>query len=203
MRIAGYALFLFIPLVLVLFVRHPEPIAASLAAGVGLMIGHRFLARPYMERVRAKKCVWCNRPFGEAARREVELAGGAPLVLFTCPEHERPTRAFFGFLDRCRWVLRLGIFLPLLALLGSLAVAAFDRGAMPGSRLADVTAIFQLAVGIAVNIAAFGYLAARPAERPAAVFPTHNFYLLGVRSLLWVFRLVGVWWIWRGVAHFV
>jgi hypothetical protein len=23
----------------------------------------------------------------------------------------------------------------------------------------------------------------------------HNFYLLGIRAILWVFRLVGLWWI--------
>ncbi|HSU81776.1 MAG TPA: hypothetical protein VLR69_05110, partial [Thermoanaerobaculia bacterium] len=60
-RLAVYAtgvlLFLFIPVVLFLFVRHPEPVGVSLAAGVALMIGHRFLARPYMERVREVKCL--------------------------------------------------------------------------------------------------------------------------------------------------
>ena len=61
LQATGVLLFLFIPLVLYLFVRHPEPIAASLAAGVGLMLGHRFLARPYMVRAMPRKCVWCNR----------------------------------------------------------------------------------------------------------------------------------------------
>src|SRR5260370_32954604 len=60
LQATGVLLFLFIPLVLYLFVRHPEPIAASLAAGVGLVLGHRFLARPYMVRAMPRKGVWCN-----------------------------------------------------------------------------------------------------------------------------------------------
>jgi len=31
-------------------------------------------------------------------------------------------------------------------------------------------------------------------------FPVHNFFLLGIRNLLWVFRLIGLWWLWRGLA---
>jgi hypothetical protein len=34
-----------------------------------------------------------------------------------------------------------------------------------------------------------------PAHVP---FPAHNLFLLGVRNLLWIFRLVGAWWIVRG-----
>src|SRR3954447_3832933 len=57
----GVVLFLFIPLVLFLFVRHPAPLGVSLGAGVLLMVGHRLLARPYMARAAAVKCLWCNR----------------------------------------------------------------------------------------------------------------------------------------------
>ena len=38
-----------------------------------------------------------------------------------------------------------------------------------------------------------------PVEVP---FPVHNFFLLGVRNLLWIFRLVGIWWIWQGISSF-
>ena len=30
---------------------------------------------------------------------------------------------------------------------------------------------------------------------PAIDFPVHNLFLLGVRNTLWVFRLVGLWWL--------
>jgi hypothetical protein len=42
---------------------------------------------------------------------------------------------------------------------------------------------------------------AEPAPLPVP-FPAHNFFLLGLRSLLWIFRLVGAWWIVRGLGFF-
>ena len=206
-HLLGLALFLFIPLVLFLFVRHPEPVGVSLAAGVALMVGHRFLARPYMEAARLRKCLWCNgRPRPSAATLPLLVGGragnvgGSELVAAVCPHHRDPAARFVGFLDRARLPLRLGIFVPLLLLFAALLAAAL------GARrwLDPAVAVFQLLVGITVNVAAFGYLAAKPDSsaggsgpvRPP--FPAHNFLLLGIRNLLWVFRLVGVWWIASG-----
>ena len=194
---AGVGLFLFIPLVLYLYVGHPEPVAASAAAGVALMLGHRFLARPYMRRVREAKCLWCNRvpPRGAAETLVLETAGGA-VEARCCAGHGEPAARFFAFVHAWRWVLRAGIFVPLLLLLAALAATAAGL-AVP---LDAATDLFRLAVGLTVNLAAWGWLAARPA-RPARVpFPVHNFFLLGVGPLLWVFRLVGLWWIWKGAA---
>jgi len=196
-QLLGIALFLFIPLVLFLFVRHPEPIAVSLAAGVVLMVGHRFVARPYMEAVRMRKCLWCNgrpRPQAERVTLLVGARGegaGRELVAAVCPQHREPAARFVAFLDRARLPLRLGIFVPLLLLLAALAAAASGE-----RRWLDPTvALFQFVVGVTVNVAAFGYLAAKPVEPARPPFPAHNFFLLGMRNLLWVFRLVGIWWI--------
>jgi hypothetical protein len=208
LTVAGVILFLFIPLVLFLFVRHPAPIALSLAAGVVLMIGHRRVARPYMERVLPWKCVWCNRVLprtdaaGKAAGTDlVELeAGKHVLSARCCTAHRDPAVRFFSFLQAWRWPLRLGIFVPLLLLLVALAATAAGRQ-VP---LDGATALFQLVIGITVNVAALGYLFVRPRATPVAVpFPVHNFFLLGVRILLWIFRLVGIWWIWKGVSWYL
>jgi hypothetical protein len=51
-----------------------------------------------------------------------------------------------------------------------------------------------------VNLAALGPALGRPGPPPRAAFPPHNFTLLGVRNLLWIFRLVGVWWIAAGAT---
>jgi hypothetical protein len=195
----GVLLFLFIPVVLFFYVRHPEPIGASLIAGVVLMMGHRLLARPYMERVLPVKCVWCNRVPPAEGGETLELRSGERAIQARCcPGHRPPAAKLFAFLDSWRWVLRAGIFLPLLLLLATLAAAAF--GLEPP--VEEVTAFFKLAVGITVNLAAFGYLFGQ--GRPAAVpFPVHNFFLLGVRNLLWVFRLIGIWWIWQGLRYFL
>lgn len=208
--VSGVILFLFIPLVLFLFVRHPAPIALSLAGGIVLMISHRRLARPYMERVLPWKCVWCNRvlPRADATGTApgtdlLELEGGQHILSARCcTGHRDPAARFFSFLRAWRWPLRLGIFVPLLLLLLSLAATALGRQ-VP---LAAATALFQLTVGVTVNLAALGYLfVPRPAPgTPIAVpFPVHNFFLLGVRSLLWIFRLVGIWWIWMGLSFFL
>lgn len=202
-QVTGVLLFLFIPLVLFLFVRHPEPVGASLLVGVALMVGHRRLARPYMTRVLPLKCAWCNRvlPAGDGETLELR-AGGAEIRARCCSGHREPAARFFAFLESWRWPLRLGIFVPLLILLAALAATALGRP-VP---LADATALFQLVVGITVNVAALGSLwtPARPSAVSARVpFPAHNFFLLGVRNLLWIFRLVGIWWIWVGLRHFL
>lgn len=200
--LTGVLLFLFIPLVLFLFVRHPEPVGASLVAGVVLMIGHRFLARPYMARVLPVKCVWCNRVPVRGARGdsglELQTRGGA-LQARCCPEHRKPAAKFFSFLHAWRWPLRLGIFLPLLYLLFALAMDAAGRP----SPINSATHLFQLIVGVTVNVAAFGYLAFAERSSLSVPFPVHNFFLLGVRNLLWIFRLVGLWWIWQGLSFFL
>jgi hypothetical protein len=185
---AGVLLFLFIPLVLFLFVRHPEPVGGSLLAGIVLMIGHRFLARPYMERVLPVKCLWCNRvpPLDPTA---LELRSrGRTLAARCCPRHREPAAKFFSFLHAWRWPLRLGIFAPLLFLLTALAASAAGQPAP----VELATAWFKLVVGFTVNVAAFGYLFAREHAPIEVPFPAHNFFLLGVRNLLWVFRLVGL-----------
>lgn len=200
----GVLLFLFIPVVLFLFVRHPEPVGVSLAAGVLLMLGHRFLARPYMKRVLPLKCVWCNRllPDAPEGRRAGEIStlelgsGGRVVQARCCAVHRRPAAKFFSFLQAWRWPLRLGIFVPLLFLLVALAASAAGQPAP----VPLATAWFKLVVGITVNVAAFGYLAAREQAPLEVPFPVHNFFLLGVRNLLWIFRLVGLWWIWQGLV---
>jgi len=210
LQAVGVLLFLFIPLVLYLFVRHPEPVAASLAAGIVLMAGHRFLARPYMARAVPHKCLWCNRmllpgstPALDASTLTLDLAlDGRLIAARCCAAHHAPAGRFFRFLALARLPLRLGIFGPLLLLLAALAAAAAGHAhALPAA-----TALFQLAVGLTVSAAAWGCLLMRPPAGPAPLpvpFPAHNFFLLGVGPLLWIFRLVGAWWIVRGLGFFL
>jgi hypothetical protein len=190
----GIALFLFIPVVLFLFVAHPEPVVASLVGGILLMAGHRRLAFPYFRAIRPTTCAWCHRELGGArsAAPAVELAAGAEThELLACERHVEPTRRFFELLDRLRWPLRVGIGLPLLLLLVALAAAA--AGQREG--LEAATQGFRLAVGITVQIAALGPMIGVAKPAATAAFPVHNFYLLGIRAILWIFRLVGLWWI--------
>jgi hypothetical protein len=202
-QLTGLLLFLCIPLVLFLFVRHPEPVGASLVAGLALIAGHRFLARTYMARVLPIKCIWCNRLLPamlDGSTRTLDLrAGDEVRAVRCCAGHFAPASRFFAFLHAGRWPLRAGIFLPLLALLAALAAAAFGWG----RPLPVATAWFLLVVGVTVNVAASGYLLLPAGGSRASIpvpFPLHNFFLLGVRSLLWIFRLVGLWWIYQGAS---
>lgn len=196
-QLLGLALFLFIPLVLFLFLAHPAPIAASVGAGVLLMLGHRFLARPYMASTRQRKCLWCNRFFvsGEPKVMLPLAAGASEIVFATCTGHDGPARRFLGWVDRWRLPLRLGIGAPLVSLLAVLAVAAAGRAAPTGL----ATDLFRLVVGLTVNLAALGPLLGSSrgsVDSPLrAAFPPHNFSLLGIRTILWIFRIVGVYWL--------
>lgn len=137
-----------------------------------------------------------------AGEEILELRSGDGLVQARCcAGHRAPAARYLSFVSAWRWPMRIGIFVPLLILLGALAATAFGRVV----DVAGATALFQLAVGVTVNLAAVGYLFRAPAADRAPIevpFPLHNFFLLGLRSLIWVFRLVGVWWIWQGLVHF-
>jgi hypothetical protein len=197
-QLQGVALFLFIPFVLFLFVRHPAPVGLSLLVGLAIMVLHRRLARPYMQRAIPIKCIWCNRLLMRSldqSSRTLDLqVGGELLPVRACTRHYEPARRFLAFLWAGRWPFRVGIFLPLAFLLLALGAAAFG---LQGS-LAGATAWFRVLVGVTVNVAALGPwvggLIAPRSPIPTA-FPVHNLYLLGARQLLWIFRIVGVWWI--------
>lgn len=215
----GVLLFAFVPVVLFLFVRHPEPIGWSLTIGVALMIGHRRLARPYLLRTRTELCVWCHRALPPEAEPVVLAEAAGPLELFACPQHAVPSRRLTAHLGQKLWFFRLAIGLPLLALLAGLAFAAWS-GSGTGSGTAgtvtslpeasspwllDLTRGFQLAIGLVVQLIALPLLwPTDPGRAPQpAAFPPHNLHLLGMRALLWVLRLVGVVWIVLGARHFL
>ncbi len=170
------------------------------------MMIHRRLALPYFRAVRPRTCAWCRRSLPARPAEELRAltleAGGAPMELLACPRHVEPTRRFFTFADRARWPLRLGIGLPLVALLAALAAASLGTPRF----LAPATEGFRLLIGLTVHVAAAGGWFVAPGERARAAFPVHNFYLLGVRAILWIFRIVGAWWIvaagryWLGAA---
>jgi hypothetical protein len=197
-QLQGISLFLFIPLVLFFFVRHPEPLALWIPLACVIMIGHRSLARPYAAQAVPIKCIWCNRVLPrslDSASASFDLAAGGIVVpVRTCRQHARPASRFFRFLWAGRLPFRIGIFIPLLLLLVSLGKGiAGDRGWIPLA-----TVVFQLAVALTVNFIALGPWMSAKVGNPSPIpvpFPLHNFYLLGVRTLLWLFRLVGLWWV--------
>jgi hypothetical protein len=188
----GMALFVFIPLVLWLFLAQPMGPGWSLVLGIGIVIGHRAVAGPWALRRARERCLWCGRP-GHATREMPVLSGGRTVVFGVCDErHEDSARRFFGFVNGHRVLIGLGIFVPLLVLLGGTLLRSLGFSSLPH----DINARqFRVIVAATVVLASLAYRTAPPSLEPRSAFPVHNLFLLGIGNTLWVFRLVGAWWL--------
>jgi hypothetical protein len=202
LSLQGVALFLFIPLVLFLFLRQPLGPGWSVAVGVAVMLGHRFVAEPWAAKFADVRCLWCGR-VGAAIAFPV-VAGGRTWSMSACSdEHLDKVTRFLNVLHAGRPVFRAGIFTPLAILLLASVSTAVGRPivAIPFAALA-----FRVVVAATVLIAATAPLVARPANVGMPLrspFPIHNLALLGIRNTLWIFRVVGTWWILDGVWRMV
>ena len=208
----GLVLFLFVPLVLFLFLRQPLGPGWSVAIGVAIMLGHRFVAAPWMAKFADVRCVWCGR-VGAPIPVPIE-AGGRLWTMSACSQRDAAlVGRFLRFVYRWRAPIGAGIFLPLAWLLiASLAIAA-GRPLLPH----DVNAaIFRIVVALTVASAATIPFVYRHWETGSALrtngadgpplrcpFPLHNLFLLGIRNTLWIFRIVGAWWIADGVIRWL
>ena len=139
-----------------------------------------------------RRCFWCGRPGQPAGAVPVASGPGTTAFAVCSGAHERLVRQFFGFVGGHRVAIGIGIFGPLaLLLLGTLL-----RALGAASLAHDANALqFRLIVAATVVLVSFVYRASAPAEHPRSPFPVHNFFLLGSRNTLWVFRIVGGWWL--------
>ncbi len=190
-------LFLFIPVVLVLFLRQPLGAATSVMLGLVLMFGHRFVAAPWAYQHAPRRCAWCAAPVEQGVPLVVE-SGGEPRQLAACSDrHGALAARFLTFTRSWRVPLAIGIFVPLVLL-----VAATIARAAGHPFLSHEWAAWQFRVVVAATVvgASIGYRAVSvPDSAPVSPFPLHNLLLLGIRQTLWVFRIVGAWWLIAGV----
>jgi len=194
----GIALFAFVPLVLGLFLREPLGPVLSMACGVAIMIGHRAVAAPWAARHARQRCLWCGRP--GTAPHEVTVTGTAGTIPFgACTAaHAEAARRFFAFTHRYRAALGVGIVAPLIVLLGGTLLRGLGVEVIPHA----VNALqFRVIVAATVVTASLAYATAPPSDAPRSAFPIHNLFLLGIRHTLWVFRLVGGWWLIAAVVR--
>ena len=199
LHVRGTALFLFNPVVLFLYVRQPLGPGLSLALGVVVMFGHRFVAAPWMARHATERCLWCGRA-EHLAETFAVVAGGRETRVAACgPAHRELAARFLTFVVRYHALIAIGIFVPLLVLLvASLALAA-GRPFLPQ---AWNTWQFKTIVAFTVVLTSLAYRTVhRPVEPLHSPFPLHNLFLLGIRNTLWVFRLVGAWWLVAGAIQ--
>ncbi len=224
LTIQGALLFLFIPLVLFLYLRQPLGPGVSIVVGLVIMFGHRFVAAPWMARHATQRCLWCGcrlrstslpgapprtgpaQDFGPAIATKDSspairvISGRTEQVMVACRRRHRDDIArFLTFVTRYRAPIAIGIFVPLALLLaGSLAQAA-------GYTLLTHdwnTWQFRTVVAFTVVVVSLAYRAVSFSTGPVrSPFPLHNFFLLGIRNTLWVFRGVGAWWLAVGALY--
>jgi hypothetical protein len=203
-RATGVLLFLAVPLVLVLLLRMPLGLPASVLAGIAIMATHGLVARPFMERHLAERCFWCGRdlpagglpaPFRSRSRTIAARACGL--------EHAERTAAFARIAAAGRAVAIVLIAIPVAVYVLNAVLAIGGREFLP---LDAARLIFKVPVAAAVVTASFAWpLGARLDREPAIDVPPHNLSLLGIGWTLWVFRIVGLYWlgdaVWRAISR--
>ena len=193
-RLAGALLFLFIPLVLVLYLRMPLGLPGSVFLGMFLMIGHRFVARPFMERHIERRCFWCGRDLAGPGVPAPFRSSGETVEARACSgTHADRLIAFARTVAAGRLVVFLLIVLPVLIYLGNALLTIVGHGFLP---LDTARTAFKIPIAVAVVTLSFAWpLGARLKREPAIDIPAHNLSLLGVSWTLWVFRIVGLFWL--------
>lgn len=200
-RALGLLLFLPVPLVLWLFTRQPLGATLSVVIGTALVATHRLYARPFALRHAHERCLWCGAAAGGGPSLELDEPFGRSGWRACREAHrERLRRVFDWAHAHARWLKvfifgGLAVFVP-----GTLLAASCRLGQLAP---ADVVAFFRLAV--ALGVLPLGWLAllrAPTSDEPQRVpFPVHIQALVGTLGVLWLFRLVGLWWLFLAVRH--
>ena len=195
LALQGVLLFLFIPLVLYLLLRQPLGPGWSVLLGLAIAFGHRLVAQPWAMKFADVRCLWCGRV--GAAEAVPVVAGGRRWQATACSiEHAALARRFLDVVVRFRVPIAVGIFAPLAWLVAASLASAFGHPLVPHRINALV---FRVVVAATVLVTSLAPVVPAGAGSGTAVtrcpFPLHNLALLGVGNTLWVFRLVGAWWV--------
>lgn len=205
LMLQGLLLFLFIPLVLLLFLRQPLGSGWSVALGLAIMVVHRLVAASWAAKFADVRCLWCGRV--GVGRTVPVISSGRRWPMNACSDaHAALVARFLGFVVRFRIPVALGIFGPLAWLIVASLSAAAGRPLLPH----DTNAlIFRVVVAATVVTASLAPLVGQaffrhvpfsaqsvPFGQPLRCpFPIHNLSLLGIGNTLWMFRIVGAWWL--------
>lgn len=203
-RAIGLLLFLPVPLVLFLFTRTPLGILPSLGIGIALMLTHRLYARPWALARAHWRCLWCGADIAatlSAAELVLEDPSGRASWCACREAHARPVRAVLAWAAARSRFLTFGI----LGALGVFLAWAAGSQLLAPSRLDHDDAVAFFRLGIAACVLPLGWLSARSeaasGEAPRSPFPLHAPALVGLRTVLWLFRLVGLLWLAQGSLH--
>jgi hypothetical protein len=201
-RFSGVVLFLPVPVVLALFTRLPLGALTSLGFGSFLTVTHALYARPFSLSRAPFRCLLCGGEAGEGPALSIREPFGETAWRCCREDHALRLRSILGWAGAHSLLLKIGIVGSIGLFLPGVALAA--RGALGPVTTADVIAGFRLA--IALTVLPFGLLSplSPPREGPLKVpFPLHIQALIGTEAVLWLFRVVGVLWLWWGATHFL
>jgi len=193
-RLAGILLFLFVPTVLVLYLRMPFGLAPSVLSGIAIMLLHRRVARPFMDRHLSERCYWCGCDLSGPGVAAPFRAGRETIAARTCDQgHAAALVTFARSVAASRWILGTLILIPVAAYLGNAFLAMAGRAPLSFDA---ARWIFKVPIAVAVVGLSLGWPLGLSSDRePAIDFPAHNLSLLGVSWTLWVFRVVGLVWL--------
>jgi hypothetical protein len=200
-RTTGVWLFLPVPLVLWLFTHQPLGPALSLGLGVAVVLTHRLYARPWALAAADRRCLWCGGPCGAGPALELVEPAGSSRWRACSPSHLTSLGRTLGWAARHRRFVAIGVLGTLAVFL--LATAATALGWLPSEAGGDAVAWLRL--GVATTVLPLGWLGpsrgSLVATRLTLPFPVHIQALLGTLWVVWLFRLVGIWWLAAGTLH--
>lgn len=200
-RLVGIVLFLPVPLVLWLFTRAPLGVTPSIVVGVVAMATHRLYARRFALSRADARCLWTGAAATEGAVVTIQEPGATTSWRVSDEARRSRILRFLGFAHRSRLWLRATILGAIVVVVfGSVAVSVTPFDAIDH---ADISALFRLVV--ALGVLPLGWLGTRlgpEAAQPAPVpFPVHIQALVGSVVVMWLFRIIGIVWLFQGGAH--
>ncbi len=203
LRIQGIGLFIFIPIVLVLYLVYPLGVLPSILLGMGLMFGHRFIARPWMMKNINKRDIWTGNLL-EKTEHKFQLIEGKEELLFYASTEKNRTEAvkFFNFLRKYRFIAGPAILGTVFWYLVSVLLAEASESLRYLS-MDHMVLIFKMVIAVTVILVSILYKTADTQTPVKAVFPVHNLFLLGISWTLWIFRLVGIYWVVKGLLEII
>ena len=197
LRLQGFALFLFIPAVLALFLLQPVHAAGALVLGLVLMVVHRFLAMKHLQQNIDKRCLWCGAEIAPGCKYRVVSSGVERSFNFYVDAMRDSGAKFLTYAQTYALPLRI-------AILGTLAyylVAEFLRiagvAAVPSHETNSL--IFRGVIGLTTltTFIAYRFVEGIPHMKGPVKFPfpIQNLFLMGIFWTLLVFAGVGAWWV--------
>lgn len=195
LRLQGLALFLFIPLVLFLFLKQPYGVV-GLIAGIVIMLGHRFVAAPFIEKNIGIRCIWSGAEIAPGCVYKIDASGKSwPFNSYSEALRDK-VATFFTFTQKLFWPLRIAILGPVIFFVVMELLRHFG---MEVTSATTNNLVFRGVIGFTTlaTFIAYRFVEPIPHMKGPVKFPlpVHNLGLLGVFWTLLVFGAVGAWWV--------